>query len=84
MSEIVQEIKSLLNETLQIGDRADSFDESTSLLGNISELDSMAVVTLITAIEEQYGFVVEDDEISAETFESVGSLVSFVDQKLQA
>ena len=42
----------------------------------------MAVVTVITALEDQFGFVVEDDEISAETFATFGSLVQFVESKV--
>ncbi len=53
----------------------------TPLLGSIPELDSMAVVNLITALEEQFGIEVSDDEISASTFETVGSLAAFVEQK---
>ena len=80
----IDEIKRLLDMTLQLGGRAQAMDRDTPLLGNIPELDSMAVVTLITAIEEHYGFVVEDDEIDAEAFETLGSLCDFVDQKLSA
>lgn len=54
----------------------------TRLLGAIPELDSMAVVSLITALEEQFGITVEDDEIGAATFESLGTLANFVEQKL--
>lgn len=75
-------VKQVLGETLQLGDRADNFTESTPLLGSIPELDSMAVVTVITSLEERFDIFVEDDEISADSFESVGSLTSFVDQKL--
>lgn len=53
----------------------------TPLLGSIPELDSMAVVNLITALEEHFGIEVSDDEISASTFETVGSLAAFVEQK---
>jgi acyl carrier protein len=80
----VQEVKQLLDDTLELGDRVQDFDESTLLLGDLPELDSMAVVTLVAAIEDQYGVLVEDDEISAETFETFGNLVAFVDQKLNA
>ena len=48
------------------------------------ELDSLAVVNVITALEERYGVVVNDDEISADTFETVGSLHTFLLQKLNA
>jgi len=84
MSDTVEEVKQLLDDTLELGDRVKDFDESTLLLGDLPELDSMAVVNLVTAIEDQYGVMVEDDEISAETFETFGNLVAFVNQKLNA
>ena len=42
----------------------------------------MAVVTLITSLEDQFGLVVEDDDIDGSTFATVGSLVEFVGGKL--
>lgn len=77
-----QDIKSLLAQTLQLGPRADSFTSDSPLLGALPELDSMAVVTILTAIEEHFGFSVDDDEISADTFETLGTLTAFVEQKL--
>ena len=59
-----------------------SFTAATPLLGAIPELDSMAVVTLITSLEEQFGITVDDDDISGDTFASVGSLAAFVADKL--
>jgi acyl carrier protein len=79
----LNEVKKILGNALQLGDRIDDMNEETRLLGSLPELDSMAVVLVITALEEYFGFIVDDDEISAETFESVGSLTSFVDSKLQ-
>lgn len=75
------EVKGLLKDVLQLGDRVDEFTEESPLLGSIPELDSIAVINLITALEEQFGFTISDDEISADTFASVGSLVAFVDAK---
>ena len=78
----MDEVKRVLKTTLQLGDEVDDFDASTLLLGTLPELDSMAVVTVITALEDSFDIMVEDDDISAATFESVGSLCNFVDQKL--
>ena len=75
-------IKSLLAKSLQIGARADAYTADSPLLGAIPELDSMAVVNIINALEEHFGFVVEDDEINADTFATLGALVKFVEQKL--
>ena len=54
------------------------------LLGALPELDSLAVTTIIGALEERFGIIVEDEELSAEIFATVGSLAAFVDQKLTA
>ena len=75
------EIKTLLKETLQL-DEVDSWDEDTEILGAIPEFDSMAIVTILTMVEENYGIMIEDDEVSAEVFETLGSLVSFLDEKV--
>jgi acyl carrier protein len=58
------------------------FTRDTPLLGAIPELDSMAVVTLITTLEEQLGLVVDDDDIDGATFATLGSLIDFVSDKL--
>ncbi|MBM4197409.1 MAG: acyl carrier protein [Gammaproteobacteria bacterium] len=78
---VEQQVRSILRDTLQLGARADRLGPDSALMGAIAELDSMAVVTVIAAIEEQCGIVVEDDEISAETFATFGSLVAFVTSK---
>ncbi len=72
----------ILDEVLSLGGRAMKFDAATPLLGAIPELDSMAVVTLITTLEERFGIMVDDDEISGDTFATVGSLSAFVAGKL--
>lgn len=76
------EVLSMLDEILSLNGRSAKFDLETPLLGAIPELDSMAVVALITGFEERFGFMVDDDEIDGSTFATVGSLVAFVDAKL--
>jgi acyl carrier protein len=57
-------------------------DGRSPLLGALPELDSMAVVHVLTAIEEHFGIVISDDEISAEAFSTLGALAEFVESKL--
>ncbi len=71
-----------LDDVLSLGGRALAFTRDTPLLGAVPELDSMAVVTLITSLEERFGITVDDDEIDGATFGSVGSLVDFLATKL--
>lgn len=79
-----KEILALLDEILCLNGRAASFSEQTPLLGAIPELDSMAVLALITALEERFGLTVADDEIDGSTFATLGSLIHYVDSKHKA
>ncbi|MDD2725079.1 MAG: phosphopantetheine-binding protein [Methylovulum sp.] len=72
----------LLIEVFQFQNKGFQFSTDTPLLGSIPEFDSMAVVSIITALENRFGFIVDDDEIDASIFATVGSLVAFVEQKL--
>lgn len=78
----IEDVKRVLSDVLKLGPRADAFNERTPLFGSIPEFDSFAVVSVITAFEEQFGIVIEDDEINADVFESVGALTAFVERKL--
>ena len=82
--DIAHEVLRILDEVLSLGGRSATFSRETPLLGAIPELDSMAVVSLITGMEEQLGITVDDDDIDGATFATVGSLVDFVDGKLNA
>lgn len=78
----LDEVKQIIGDVLQIGDRTNQMDASTTLLGGIPEFDSMAVVSVITALEDQLAVTVDDDEISADTFETLGNLHDFINEKL--
>lgn len=80
--ETLDGVRNLLKSALQLGERADRLNKDSALLGAVPELDSMAVVTVITMMEEQYDIQVDDDEISADTFATVGTLASFLAGKL--
>lgn len=77
----IDDVKTILADVLNIEGGAAALQPETQLLGNLPELDSMAVVTLIGALEDHFGIVVEDDEISASTFDTLASLAAFVDGK---
>lgn len=79
---VVEGVKRVLRETLQLGDRINTFQESTGLFGSIPEFDSMAVVTVVAGLEEQFNIEITDDDINAEVFETVGSLTRFIQAKL--
>ncbi|HEY1182161.1 MAG TPA: acyl carrier protein [Rhodocyclaceae bacterium] len=79
---VEQDVLRLLDDVLGLAGRAKGFAPDTPLLGALPELDSMAVVGLLTAIEERFGVSIADDEIDSSLFDSVGSFTRFVQAKL--
>jgi len=75
------ELKIILQQTLQLDDVI-NWQKHSEMLGAVPEFDSMAIVTVLTQIEENYGIFIEDDEISAETFATLGSLELFIEEKI--
>ena len=76
-------MRALLRDVLSLSqERVDAFDADTPLFGALPELDSMAVAGLLTEMEDRFGFLIDDEDIDGDTFESFGSLVAFVQGKL--
>jgi acyl carrier protein len=78
-----RDVLQLLDDVLGLAGRAAAFDDATPLLGAVPELDSMAVVGVIAALEEHFDFHLADDDIDGSTFETVGTLIAFVANKLR-
>jgi acyl carrier protein len=78
------EVVKVLKDSLNIKGASARLNAESRLLGALPELDSMAVVTVITTLEERFGFSVADDEIDGSVFATVGSLTDFVKSKLEA
>ncbi len=77
-----QRVRNILRTSLQLDNRIEQMDTDSPLLGAIPELDSMAVILIVTAMEEEFDFIIDDDEISADTFATLGSLIEFVQNKV--
>jgi len=69
----LESVKTILGDVLSLGPSAQARTRG-----------SMAVVRLLAALEEHYGITIEDDDISAHTFATVGSLTDFVTDKMAA
>ena len=73
------ELLRFINERLKESGVPPSFDEMKDALDLRSK---SGIHRLITALEEHFGITVADDEIGASTFETLGSLTQFIEQKL--
>lgn len=81
-ADVLREVGQVLQETLRLPSRPELCVAATQLLGGVPEFDSMAVVTVIGALEERFDIAFSDDEIRGESFETVGTLVELVESKL--
>ena len=72
-------LRAILVDTLALDEqRVSTFDEDTELFGAIPELDSHAVMSLLTEIEERFGVIIDDDDVDGEMLETYGALLRFV------
>ena len=72
----------ILDDTLGLQGKALGFDRSTRLLGALPELDSMAVLAIITNLENHFGMSFYDDDLDGSAFATVGSLIDLTAQTL--
>lgn len=77
----IDSVRAVVVDTLGVSDRAEALGPTTPLLGHLPELDSMAVLELVLALEERFGITIEGEEVTEEVFETLGSLAVFVDGK---
>ncbi len=76
------DVKAVVVTTLGLQARAETIDAATPLLGSLPELDSMAVLELIVAFEQRFRIRIEDEDVSGDIFETLGTLTAFVAGKL--
>ncbi len=79
-----ERVKILLEDVLHLNGRTAAWNAQTPLLGGLAQLDSLAVVEVISAIEKNFNFHIEDDEINADMLATLQSLTQFIEQKLSS
>jgi acyl carrier protein len=74
-------VKLILGDSLKV--RMSHLHPESQLLGSLPELDSMAVISVIAALGDHFGIAVNDSDIRAHRFATVGSLTEFVQEMLE-
>lgn len=72
------QVRAVLVRVLGLEDRAHLLVPTTPLLGELPELDSLAVLELAVALEEEFDIVVDDADVTGELFATLGSLSAYV------
>ena len=76
-----KQIKCLIVTALGLDVNPAEISDDETLFGEGMDLDSMATLEIVAAIEEEFGITVEDDELTAELFDSVDALAEYVATK---
>jgi acyl carrier protein len=81
---VEREVLAILDEVLVLNGRTASMNRDTPVLGALPELDSIAVVSVITALENRFAVSISEDELTATSFATVGSIADLVSSKTPA
>ena len=85
MSEtFVNQLKAIIAEELDVNLKAEDIDESASLFEEGLGLDSIAIVELISSIEQHFGFEFSDSELNPEFFSNLRVLANFIASKMES
>lgn len=84
MDQIVKKISKVISEKTDVGYEHQSISADTELLTSGLGLDSVVMLRLIAAIEDEVGIEFDDTDLPIEVFKNVGTLAEAVRKKLQA
>jgi acyl carrier protein len=82
MSKLQQTVLKILDRELNLKGRALEYTAETKLRGALPQLDSMAIVSLVSALEEEMAFEFPEDQLDGAIFETVGTLTECVERLL--
>lgn len=75
------EVASILDDVLALKGRALSMTADSRLMGALPELDSMAVIEVLEAMQQRFQIAIADEDIDGRMFSTLGSLTEFVRRK---
>jgi acyl carrier protein len=74
---IEDRIKLVLSREAMVDRKPGDIPEHARLIDNLG-LDSVRIVELIVGLEDEFGMVIADEDLSLELFENVASLARFI------
>lgn len=76
-------IKNMISNEVLVGISVDEIGDDASLISDLN-LDSIQMLALITGLETEFGFTLDEDDLDLENLSSVTRLAEFVEKKLSA
>ena len=85
MSDLIQELKHKLVETLDLPDvDPEQIKDDESLFGEGLGLDSIDVLELVVMIEQEYGVKIDNKELGQKVMMSLSSLAEYIESQRSA
>jgi acyl carrier protein len=84
MNEITQQLKKIIANDLDVNIDEKTIVDDIGLLEGGLGLDSIAVMELISILEQTFGFEFSDDDLNMDAFQTLTTLSEFVTQKTSA
>jgi acyl carrier protein len=81
MSDISEKIKTFISSELMFEDSGAVLSDETPLLEGV--IDSLGLMQMISFIEEEFNVAIDDAEVTASNFRTVGDIERLVEQKVQ-
>lgn len=74
---VLNKIKEIIKDVL--GKDASSFDENTDIMNDL-KLDSLDIVDLVMSVEDEWGVVVEDEDI--DKLRTLGDVAKYIESRI--
>jgi acyl carrier protein len=81
---LVNQLKTIMAKELDVNLKVEEIDENDSLFEGGLGLDSIAIVELISLVEQHFNFQFSDTELTPESFSNLNVLADFISVKLSS
>ena len=78
---ITRRVKQTLVQALELDIDPDEIDDDEPLFGEGFGADSITSLKIVFALEEEFGFEIDDEDLQVELFDSVRTLSRYIAEK---
>jgi acyl carrier protein len=82
MADIKQHLRDYIVENFLFGDTETEFTDDDSFMEK-GIIDSTGILEVITYIEENFNFKIEDEELIPENLDSISNITAFISRKVK-